>query len=352
MKRFLSILVVITLVAVLFSFGIAGCSKKVPSSTSSQSQPVIKPKVIKLADVVTKKDSYNIAAEKIKEIVEKKTNGKIQVEIHPNGDLGDERTLIEGLQQGTIDMAITANAPVANFLPETSVLAMPFLFHSPDEAYYILDGPAGQKILTDMESIKIHGLAWAQNGFRDLSNSKRPVKTAANVKGLKIRLMQNPLYVDTFKELGANAVPMAWGDCLTALQEGTIDGQENPVTIFYHFKLWESQKYLTLDRHTYSAAPIMMSLKVWNSLTPQEQNIFTEAAIEGAKASRKFCNDNEAEQLKEIKDHGVQIVANPDIDSFQKAVEPVYKKYGPKFGDLLTQIQNELKKYRANKKGT
>ena len=153
--------------------------------------------------------------------------------------------------------------------------------------------------------------------------------------------------MDTFKALGANAVPMAWTECLTALSQGTIDGQENPVVVIYSFKLYESQKYMTLDRHTYAPATILMSLNVWNSLSLEDQKIFTEAAKLGGNAAREYNNNNEAEQLKVIKENGMEITEDPDLNSFREAVKPVYEKYGPKFKGLLEEILEELKKIRG-----
>jgi tripartite ATP-independent transporter DctP family solute receptor len=304
-------------------------------------------RIIKLSHVVNEKDSFHMSALKFKEIVEEKTAGNIKIEIHPNAELGDERTLLEGMQMGTIEMGVITNGPIANFLPEIAVFEMPFLFGTPEEAYAVLDGPIGQKILKNLEKVKLHGLAYSERGFRNLTNSVRPVKTASDVNGLKIRLMENPLYVDTFKALGANAVPMAWTECLTALSQKTIDGQENPVVVIYSFKLYESQKYMTLDRHTYAPATIVTSLKVWDSLSPEEQKIFSEAAKEAGDTAREYNNDNEAAQLKVIKENGMEVIDNPDLDSFREAVKPVYEKYGPKFKGVLEEIQEELAKFRS-----
>ncbi len=304
-------------------------------------------RVIKLAHVVNEQDSFHISALKFKEIVEEKTNGQIKIEIHPNADLGDERTLLEGMQMGTIDMGVITNGPIANFLPEIAVFEMPFLFGTPDEAYFVLDGPIGEKVLKNLDGIHLHGLAFSERGFRNLTNNVRPVKTAADVDGLKIRLMENPLYVDTFKALGANAVPMAWTECLTALSQGTIDGQENPVVVIYSFKLFESQKYMTLDRHTYAPATIITSQKIWKSLSAEEQKIFSEAAQEAGDAARAYNNDNEAAQLKVIKDNGMEVTEDPDLATFREAVKPVYEKYGPKFKGLLEEVQEELDKFRG-----
>jgi TRAP-type transport system periplasmic protein len=304
-------------------------------------------RTVKLTHVVNEQDAFHISALKFKEVVEERTNGDIVVEIHPNAELGDERTLLEGMQLGTIDMGVITNGPIANFLPEMAVFEMPFLFGSPEEAYHILDGEIGQEVLGRLSNIRMHGLAYSERGFRNLTNSVRPVKKASDIEGLKIRLMESPLYVDTFKALGANAVPMAWTECLTGLSQGTIDGQENPIVVVYSFKLYESQDYMTIDRHTYAPATIIASDKLWNSLTAEEQAIFEEAAELGGQAARDYNNDNEAEQLQFIKDQGMIVEENPDLDTFREAVMPVYEKYGPQFGGLLEEIQEALAEFRS-----
>nr|HPI98623.1 TRAP transporter substrate-binding protein DctP [Synergistales bacterium] len=174
--------------------------------------------------------------------------------------------------------------------------------------------------------------------FRNLTNSKREVKTPDDVKGLKIRLMQNPVYVDSFKALGANAVPMAWTEVLTALQQGTVDGQENPLNVIVAFKLYETQKYLSLTRHAYAPNVIMFSMKTWNKLTPQQQVLVQESAQSAAEHNRKLDNDNAAEWLQFLKDQGM-VVTEPDLPAFREAVKPVYEKYEEKFGkDLIDSI--------------
>lgn len=330
MKRFISVLFIIILFAVISFSGL----------------PAEAARVVKLTHVVNEQDAFHISALKFKEVVEQKTDSAIVVEIHPNAELGDERTLLEGMQLGTIDMGVITNGPIANFLPEMAVFEMPFLFGTPEEAYHILDGEIGQDVLGRLSDIRMHGLAFSERGFRNLTNSVRPVKIASDIKGLKIRLMESPLYVDTFKALGANAVPMAWTECLTALSQGTIDGQENPIVVVYSFKLYESQDYMTIDRHTYAPATIMTSDKLWQSLTEEEQAIFEEAAKLGAQAARDYNNNNEAEQLQFVKDKGMIVEENPDLDTFREAVKPVYEKYGSQFGSLLEEIQESLAEYR------
>jgi tripartite ATP-independent transporter DctP family solute receptor len=153
------------------------------------------------------------------------------------------------MQIGTVDMGIITNGPVANFVEEIAVFELPFLFPSPEAAYSVLDGAIGKEILASLERVQLKGLAYAERGFRNLTNNVHAVNVPADMEGLKIRVMENPVYIDTFKALGANAVPMAWTEALTAMQQGTIDGQENPINVIYSFKLYEPQKYLSMTRH-------------------------------------------------------------------------------------------------------
>jgi tripartite ATP-independent transporter DctP family solute receptor len=295
---------------------------------------------IKLAHVVNEKDAFHVAAEKFKELVEKNSKGALTVTIFPNAKLGDERTLLERMKMGIVDAGVITSGPIINFVPSFGVIDLPFLFRDPKHAYAVLDGSIGQKLMADLEAQGWKGLAFAERGFRNLTNSKRPVKTPEDIKGLKIRVMQNPVYVDSFKALGANAVPMAWTEVLTALQQGTVDGQENPLNVIMAFKLYETQKYLSITRHAYAPAPIIMSMNTWKKLTPEQQAIVKKAAQDAAEFERAWDNKMEAEWLKDLKAKGM-VVATPDLKAFRAAVKPVYDQYGPKYGkELIEAIQN------------
>ncbi len=295
---------------------------------------------IKLAHVVNEQDSFHLAALKFKELTEKYTNGEVKVTIYPNAVLGDERTLLERMKMGIVDAGIITSGPFVNFVPQFGAIDLPFLFRNPEHAYKVLDGPIGNKLFADLESQGWKGLAWAERGFRNLTNSKRPVNSPEDMKGLKIRLMQNPIYVDSFKALGANAVPMAWTEALTALQQHTIDGQENPLNVIVSFKLYESQKYMTITRHAYAPAPIIMSLMTWKKLNGNQQKAVLQAAQEAAQYERNFDNENEAKWLKELADKGM-VISTPDLAPFLAAVKPVYDQYVPKYGkDFIDAILN------------
>ncbi len=295
---------------------------------------------IKLAHVVNEKDSFHLAAEKFKALTEKYTNGSVTVTIFPNAKLGDERTLLERMKMGIVDAGIITNGPIINFVPRFGAIDLPFLFRSPEHAYKVLDGPIGQGLFADLEKQGWKGLAWAERGFRNLTNSKKPVNTPDDVKGLKVRVMQNPVYVDSFKALGANAVPMAWTEALTALQQGTVDGQENPLNVIVAFKLNESQKYMAITRHAYAPAPILMSMVTWKKLNPEQQKAVVKAAQEAAVYERSFNNASEKLWVKELEGKGMK-VTTPDLKPFLDAVKPVYDAYTPKFGkDFIAAIQN------------
>ncbi|PTW45629.1 MULTISPECIES: TRAP transporter substrate-binding protein [Rhodovulum] len=302
----------------------------------------MKPVTLRLAHVVNEKDAYQVAAVAFRDLVAERSGGKISVEIVPNATLGDERTLLEGMQIGSIDMGLITNGPVANFVEEMAVFELPFLFPSREAAYGVLDGEIGQELLDKLADVNLKGLAYAERGFRNLTNSKRPVATPADLDGLRIRVMENPVYTDSFRALGANAIPMAWTEALTAMQQGTIDGQENPVGVVYSFKLNETQKYMTMTRHTYAPAVFVMGMPTWSKLPEAAQQIVVEAAHDAAATERAFNADMEAQQLDELKAAGMEVNETPDLTAFQDAVAPVYEKYGERFGDTLTRIRAEL----------
>jgi tripartite ATP-independent transporter DctP family solute receptor len=319
-----------------------GISLALVSAANANDFADMEPVTLRLAHVVNEQDGFHIAATKFEELVEERTEGKVNIEIFPNASLGDERTLLEGMQIGTVDMGVITNGPVANFVEEMAVFELPFLFPSPEAAYSVLDGPIGQELLDKLADVNLKGLAYAERGFRNLTNSERAVNSPEDLDGLRIRVMENPVYTDTFRELGANAIPMAWTEALTAMQQGTIDGQENPVNVIHSFKLDETQNYMTLSRHTYAPAIFVMGMPAWNQLPEAAQAVLEEAAQAAAEHERQVNADMEAEQLAALREAGMEINDSPDMEAFQAAVAPVYEKYGQQFGDYLPRIQEAL----------
>jgi len=334
------------LVTFIMVFGLASCgSEPAPAQTSGEAPAAEAPAdtvVIKLGTTVNEQDSFQVAAEKFAELVAERTNNAYKIEIYPNAALGDERTMLESMQMGTLDMGIITSGPFVNFAPEMGVLDMPFLFGSNEDVYKVLDGEIGKELLSKLEAANLKGLAYAERGFRNLTNSVRPVEKAADIKDLKVRVMENEVYIATFEALGVNTVPMAWTEALTALQQKTIQGQENPVNVIHAFKLWESQKYVTMTRHAYASAIITMSLDRFKSLPADVQQIFIDSAQEAAEYERQWVADNEEKQMAELEQNGMVIVREPDLESFREAVASVYKKY-PQYSDYLSRIEAALK---------
>lgn len=297
---------------------------------------------LQFGTTVNEQDSFQVAAEKFAELVKERTNGEYIIEIYPNGTLGGEADMLESMSMGMLDMGIITAGPFVNYSAMMGVLDMPFLFASNEEAYKILDGEIGKELLDTLEDANLKGLAYAERGFRNITNSVKPVANAADVAGLKLRVMENEIYTATFKALGVNAVPMNWQDTLTALQQGTVEGQENPINVIWSYKMWEyNQKYCVLDRHSYSTAIITMSLDLFNSLDEATQEIFLTSAQEAAEYERAWVAEKEAGQLQEIKDNGIEVIENPDVNSFREAVQVVYDAY-PQYADYIARIQAEL----------
>ena len=297
---------------------------------------------LQFGTTVNEQDSFQVAAEKFAELVKERTNGEYVIEIYPNGTLGGEADMLEQMSMGMLDMGIITAGPFVNYSAMMGVLDMPFLFASNEEAYKILDGEIGKELLDTLEDANLKGLAYAERGFRNITNSVKPVASAADVAGLKLRVMENEIYTATFKALGVNAVPMNWQDTLTALQQGTVEGQENPINVIWSYKMWEyNQKYCVLDRHSYSTAIITMSLDLFNSLDEATQEIFLTSAQEAAEFERAWVAEKEAGQLQEIKDNGIEVIENPDVNSFREAVQVVYDAY-PQYADYIARIQAEL----------
>ncbi len=342
-KKVLSLLLVL-----IMAVSLAACSGSSESNSNDEGPEADEPgsaseavTVIKLGTTVNEEDSFQIAAEKFAELVNDGTDGAYEIEIYPNGSLGDERTMLESMQMGTLDMGIITSGPFSNFVPEMGVLDMPFLFSNNADVYKILDGEVGQELLGKLENANLKGLAYAERGFRNLTNSKKEVTSASNAKDLKIRVMENEVYTKTFNSLGVNAVPMAWSEALTALQQGTIDGQENPINVIYSFKLWESQKYVTMTRHAYASAIFTMSLDKFNTLPEDVQAVFKESAQEAAEHERQWVADNEESQMAELRDNGMTIITEPDLKSFRDAVQTVYSSY-PEYSDYINRIEEAL----------
>jgi len=294
----------------------------------------------KLGNATQPDHAYNVGARKYAELVAQRTGNKVKIDIYPATQLGSERDLVEGLQLGTVDFVVTSTGPLGGFVPKMFVVDLPFLFRDKDHAYKVLDGPTGKGLLDAFSAKGIKGLAFWENGFRQITNNVRPIEKPEDLKGIKIRTMENKIHLATFRAFGASPTPMAWGEVYTALQQKTIDAQENPIAIIYTAKIAEVQKYLALTGHFYSPSPILMSEKAFQSLPKDIQKIMLETALECATFERNLLRDDEAKQLAELKAKGMQ-VTTPDKKRFQDAATSVYKEFESQFGkDMIDKIIN------------
>jgi tripartite ATP-independent transporter DctP family solute receptor len=302
--------------------------------------PAMAETTLKLAYALSTSSHYGAGADALQKAIESGTNGKYKIQQFANSALGGEREVIEGLQLGTIDMAIVSTGATLNFVPSTGVFDIPFLFRDLAHARKVLDGEIGQKMLAEFPKRGIIALAWGEQGFRNLTNNVRPVVTPADAKGLKIRTTENPIHIAAFRELGVLATPMAWPEVATALQQGTIDGQENPLSVIVSAKLSQLQKYLSLTSHVYGPALVLMSPNVYEGLSDAEKDVFKKAGKDAAQAMRNYVDAVEKSGLEELKKQGMKI-NTVDHEAFVKAVQPVYPQYYKQFGkELVQSIQN------------
>jgi len=285
---------------------------------------------LKLATVTPEDHAYNAGAKEFARLINEKSNGAVDILVYPGGKLGQgEEEILKGMQMGTIDLAIISTGPLNAYSLQIGVLDFPFLFRDADHVDKALDGPIGRDLLESLDKMK--GLAFMENGFRHFTNSARPITRPEDFSGLKLRTMDNPIHLASIRELGAEPIPMAWGDeVLTALQKKTIDGQENPVGIIWANGMEKLQEHMSLTGHFYSSAPLCMNQTKFDSLKPEWQTIFMEAAREAADIERKIIRDQEQEQLKELKTRGMDI-RSIDTELFIDAMKPVYTTFLNKY---------------------
>ncbi|WP_280546864.1 MULTISPECIES: TRAP transporter substrate-binding protein [unclassified Halomonas] len=295
---------------------------------------------INLGHTLSDSSHYSVGADAFKETLERLSDGEFEVVEHPSGALGGERAMIEGLQIGTVDVVITSTGPLGNFVPQTYVLDLPFLFKDYDQARCVLDGEIGQDLLDKMSEHDLVGLAWSENGFRHMTNSKRPVKTPADAEGLKVRTMENKVHMEAFEQMGVHPTPMAFPEVFTALQQGTVDGQENPITVIVATKFWEVQDYLSLTGHVYSPAAVLGSPILLDGLSEEQRGWFEQAAEASAAATREEVSRLERDGVELLREKGMTVETDIDKAPFQEAVKPAYQIYTDQYGsEMLDRVR-------------
>ena len=264
--------------------------------------------------------------------VDKRTAGRYKVQTFYSGALGGERESIEAVQLGTQELAFSSTGPIPNFVPETKILDVPFLFRDKAHARAVLDGPIGQEMLKKFDAKGFKALAWGENGVRHMTNSKRDVKAPEDLKGLKMRTMENPVHIAAYKGLGIVTTPMAFPEVFTALQQGTVDGQENPLSVIMAAKFDQVQKHLSLTGHVYSPAIFVMNKASFDKLSAADKQAFVDAAKEGVKLNRARVDADDATGVTELRAKGMTVIDNVDKAKFVAMLAPVNAEFEKQFG--------------------
>jgi len=309
-------------------------------------------RTIKFAFQNQKEHPQAQGAQKFADLVAAKTHGRIAVKLFPGGTLGGDLQTVSALQGGTVEMTVLNAGILSAQTKEFGIYDFPFLFASPQEADAVTDGPFGKRLLDKLQSKNLVGLAYWELGFRNVTNSKRPITKAEDLAGLKIRVIQSPIYIDMFNALGANAVPMPFPELYTAMEQKAVDGQENPFSTILASKFSEVQKYLTITRHMYNPQAVIASKKFWDSLTPADQKAITEAMAEATAFQRSVSRSQADVALEDLKKAGMQVseFSPVEIDKLRAKVKPVVEKHSEKVGaDTVKEVYDTLAKLRGTK---
>lgn len=309
-------------------------------------------RTIKFAFQNQKEHPQAQGAQKFADLVAAKTNGRIAVKLFPGGTLGGDLQTVSALQGGTVEMTVLNAGILSAQTKEFGIYDFPFLFASPQEADAVTDGPFGKKLLDKLQAKNLVGLGYWELGFRNLTNSKKPITKAEDIAGLKIRVIQSPIYIDMFNALGANAVPMPFPELYTAMEQKAVDGQENPFSTILSSKFAEVQKHLTITRHMYNPQAVIVSKKFWDSLNPADQKAVTEAMAEATTFQRSVSRSQADVALEELKKAGMQVTefSPAEVDKLRAKVKPVVEKHSDKVGaETVQEVYATLAKLRGGK---
>lgn len=283
--------------------------------------------------IATSQDSHQgVAIDTFAREVNKRTNGRYQIKTFYSGALGGEREYVEAVQMGTQELAFSTTGPIPNFVPEVKILDMPFLFRDKAHARAVLDGPIGQELLGKFTKRGFVALGWGENGFRHMTNNVRSINTPEDLHGLKMRTMENPVHIRAYKALGIIPTPMAFPEVFTALQQGTVDGQENPLSIIIAGKFEQVQKHISLTGHVYSPCVWLMNPEAYARLSDADKQAFKEAAIEGTRANRARVDADDARGVAYLRDGGMKVIETVDKGTFIKALAPANAYFEKEFG--------------------
>ncbi len=309
-------------------------------------------KTLRLGHGIAEEHPLGQGAIQFAKILEKKSGGKLNMKVYAATQLGSEAQMIAAVRGGVQDIVITSTAPVATFIKEYLLFDLPFLLQSDKEADALLDGPVGTRLLELATPKNMVGLCYWENGFRQVTNSKREVKDMAGLSGLKLRVMQNPVYIDAFKTLGANAIPMPFTELYTAMESRAIDAEENPIAIIHSNKFYEVQKYVTLTNHAYAPYVVLLAKSTWDKLAAPEREALRSSCTEARDYQRSLSRRMTAELTDKLKKEGMTVtpLAAAEVQKMRDKLKPVTDRYTAEIGpELVAQTQQELAKLRAAK---
>lgn len=309
----------------------------------------IQERKLKFSYPVTKDNPVGMAAEKYRELVAEKSGGKIQITTYSDAQLGNEIQSMSSAQGGIIEMAVVSSAGAAGTVKDLAVFDLPFVFNTVQEADAVVDGPVGKKLLAQFEDKNLVGLCYWDYGFRQVTNSKHPINKLEDFEGLKIRTLQNRVYIDIFRALGANPLPLPYPETYTALETKAIDGQESAYLVTKSSSYQDIQTYLTATRHVYLPAPVLVSKRFWDRLSADEKTIFQEACDESTAYHRQVSRKMETEVVKELIAAGMKFneIEPAERARIEKAVQPVFEQYRKEIGeDLVDEMLAEIQKVR------
>lgn len=339
MKKYICLILTFVLIT---TFAV-GCSKPSSSSNAGKSKSI----KLKVGHVEPEDRSTHRALLEFKKEVETKSNGSITIEIHPNGALGGDVQMTEAVAMGTLDMALPATSVLVTYSPEFGILDMPYLFNNAENAFAAMDGKVGEYFNGKLEKVGIKNLGYPYNGLRSMTNSVRPINELADLKGLKVRVMESPVFIDFFETLGANATPMSFNELFTGLQQKTVQAQENPPSLIYANKFYEVQNYLSLTEHVNNFLAFLVNKNKFDSLSSEQQDVITNAAKSYIATQRKMELDDTNKYVKLLETDGglkVNKVSDENKRKIREALNPMYKKYEDKFGKELFKMSEQYNK--------
>ncbi len=321
----------------------------VVSSAASAIAADYQTRIIRFGYGLAEDSNQGHAAKFFAEDLAKRTGGKLKAKGFASASLGNDNQMQNALIGGAQEMTVVSTATLVGIEDSFGIYDLPFVFRNEQEADAILDGSFGKKLIAKLDAKGLVGLVYWENGFRNLTNSKRPIAKMEDMQGVKLRVMQNPVYIDMFNSFGANAIPLAFSELFTALESRTVDGQENPINTIQSSKFYEVQKYLSITKHVYSPWIVLASKKWWDGLSADEKKAIQESAVASRDFERKDSRDSGAKALDVLKLKGMQVtVLTPkELDRMQDAARPAVAKFSANgHAELVKDLQAELAKIR------